>query len=383
LNTYSAFLLNNNAQSNHIEKPIFRYRKIIMKYTNTLKTFLAEYEQYKTDILNPTLDEVNDILGNWEKSEYWHKYITGKGVATPSPVRMIMTRIKHPEKVVDKIFRKCYLFPKGLSFESLKNMHDAIGVRVIVYFSSQLSLIDREIRNSNMMELSNNNPPEAYFEPDILSRLGLSHINQKNKESGYSSIHYMVCLKESAIPEQKRPYFEIQVRTLAQELWSELEHVLSYKPETRTHFSAKRRFQILSREVEVIDEHFNLLYEELIHNQEVATYQDSDTLTFENAPKVLMEIGIQCALTELNPILKVLFSRGIHSIGNLLEIATPRRLVTIRNMYISRTGDAPDNLELISALVVIKGAKTKEIEIERVTSLIDYHNSELYLNRTC
>ena len=46
------------------------------------------------------------------------------------------------------------------------------------------------------------------------------------------------------------------------------------------HFSAKRRFQILSREVGVIDEHFNLLYEDLIHNQEIATYQDSDDTHF-------------------------------------------------------------------------------------------------------
>lgn len=85
--------------------------------------------------------------------------------------------------------------------------------------------------------------------------------------------------------------------------------MLSYKAETRPNLSAKRRFQILSRDVSVIDEHFNLLYEELIHNQQIVEYNDSDILTFENAPKVLSEIGIQCAITELNPILKTLFSR--------------------------------------------------------------------------
>ena len=352
-----------------------------MKYTKKLKKFLEEYEQYESKILKPTLEEVNEYFRDLEKSEYWNKYITGKGVATPSPIRMIMTRIKHPDKVVDKIFRKPYRFPKKLSFESLKNMHDAIGVRIIVYFSSQLSLVDKELRSSNIIEIAENISPKAYFEPDMLNRLGLSHIENKHKESGYSSIHYMVRLKESSITEQERPIFEIQVRTLAQELWCELEHVLSYKPETRTHFSAKRRFQILSREVGVIDDHFNLLYEELIHNQEIASYKDSDTLTFENAPKVFIEIGVQCALTELNPILKVLVSRGIHTIGDLLEIATPRRLVTIRNSYISITGHAPNNLELISALAILKGVKTKEIEIERIKYHIEYHQSEDDYNR--
>ncbi len=349
-----------------------------MKYNDELKNFLAEYEQYKAKILDPTHEEFKNLLKTWEKPEFWYKYNTGKGVATPSPIRMTLTRIKHPEKVVDKIFRKSDLFPKGLSIASLHDMHDAIGARVIVYFSSQLPLIDRELRNSDMFEISEINPPEAYLNSDIHARLGLSHIEQKNKESGYSSIHYMVRLNRSTIPAQERPYFEIQVRTLAQELWSELEHVLAYKPEYRTNLSAKRRLQILSREVGVIDEHFNLLYEELIHNQEIVSYQDSDILTFENSPKVLMEIGIQCALTDLNPILKILFSRDIKTIGELLKIATPRRLVTIRNNYISTLGDAPDNLELISALASLKGAQTKDIEIERIKSQIDYHKKNIF-----
>lgn len=343
-----------------------------MNYNDKLKKFLAEYEQYKLQTLKPSHDELKTILRSWEKPEYWNKYITGKGVATPSPIRMTMTRIKHPEKVVDKIFRKSDIFTKGLSYASLHQMHDVIGARVIVYFSSQLPLIDKELRSSNLFEISEDSPPEAYLDSEILARLGLSHIEQKYKESGYTSVHYTVRLRGSLIPEQERPYLEIQVRTLAQELWCELEHVLSYKPEYRTNLSAKRRFQILSKEVGAIDEHFNLLYEDLIHIQEIASYSDSDILTFENAPKVLMEIGIQCALTELNPILKILFSRDIKTIADLLKIATPRRLVTIRNTYISTIGHAPDNLELISALASLKGAQTKEIEIERVKSQIDY-----------
>jgi putative GTP pyrophosphokinase len=291
---------------------------------------------------------------------------------------MTMTRIKHPDKVVDKIFRKSDIFPKGLSFASLHQMYDVIGARVIVYFSSQLPLIDKELRSSNMFEISEDSPPEAYLNSDILARLGLSHIEQKYKESGYTSIHYTVRLKGNFIPEHERPYVEIQVRTLAQELWCELEHVLSYKPEYRTNLSAKRRLQILSKEVGAIDEHFNLLYEDLIYNQEIASYSDSDILTFENSPKVLMEIGIQCALTELNPILKILFSRDIKTIEDLLNIATPRRLITIRNTFISNIGHAPDNVELISALASLKGAETTEIEIERIKSQIDYHKYDIF-----
>lgn len=344
-----------------------------MKLSRNLKIFLGEYHAYEKRILNPTLEEVNAYLRELEKPEYWKKYTISKDVATPSPIRMIMSRIKQAEKVVEKIFRKSSNFPEELTMESVKQMHDTIGIRIIVYFSSQLSLIDRELRNSKVLEMDENNPPEAFYDHDKLSSLGLSHIRSSQKESGYSSIHYMMRLKESTLPKEERPLFEIQVRTLAQELWCELEHVLSYKPETRPHFSAKRRFQILSKEVAVIDEHFNLLYEELMHNQETATYKETDLLTFENTPKVLAEIGIQCALTELYPITKTLFSSKIQTVKQLLSLATPIRLLTIRNTYISKTGHAPNNIELISALALLKGAKSREVEIARIKSQIDLH----------
>ncbi|EDN69134.1 conserved hypothetical protein [Beggiatoa sp. PS] len=168
---------------------------ILMKYTNKLKKFLSDYEQYEQEILKPTYDEIKKICNRWEKTEYWEKYINHKGVATPSPIRMILTRLKHPEKVVDKILRKAALFPEGLSPKSFRQMHDTIGVRVIVYFSSQLPLVDRELRNLDLIKISDREPPEAYLDSNLLERFGLLHIEQKHKESGYSSIHYTVCLK--------------------------------------------------------------------------------------------------------------------------------------------------------------------------------------------
>ena len=347
-----------------------------MEISNELNSFLKEYSEYESNILKPTLNEINVCLQEMGKTEFWNNYTTGRGVATPSPIKQIVSRIKQPDKVVEKIFRKHELFPDKLCLESLINMQDTIGLRMIVYFPSQLSLIDREFRNSRFFELDENTPPEAFFEPEKLIRLGLSHIQNKQKESGYTSIHYMVRLKESCIPFKDRPVFEIQVRTLAQELWSELEHVLSYKPETRPNLSAKRRFQILSRDVSVIDEHFNLLYEELIHNQEIVEYEDTDILTFENTPKVLSEVGIQCALTELNPILKTLFSREIKTVGSFLNVATPVRLTTIRNNYVSITGHAPNNIEMISTLSILSDTKSIEDENEQIKTHINLQ----YLN---
>ena len=226
-----------------------------------------------------------------------------------------------------------------------------------------------------LLKISRKFPPEAYLNQNYLDRLGLSHIESKNKESGYTSIHYTVSLNDRSVPEEDNPYIEVQVRTLAQELWSELEHVISYKTESRTNISAKRRLQTLSREISVVDEHFNLLYEELIQNQEVAKYVDSDTLTVENLPKIMDELGVKCIFTELRPILKMLSSRSIMTIKDLVTVATPRTLAIIRNSYISKTGHSPNNLELMSAISELKGAKSKKVEIERIKSQIELHQS--------
>ena len=347
----------------------------IMKVSKKLQQFLHEYEHYERHTLEPTYDEIKNCLKQIEDPAHWDLYNIGSTAVNPSPVRMAIARIKRPEAVVDKILRRPDCFPDGLTPKSFQMMSDTIGVRILVYFLSQLPLLDRYLRGSEIFEVSEEMPPEAYLSNDFLRRLGLSHIARKKKESGYSSIHYSARLLKSSIPKHNRPFFEIQVRTLAQELWSELEHVLAYKPENRAHFSARRRFEILSREVSAIDEHFNLLYEELLHHHEAIKYVNTDMLSSENLPAVLAGINIQCILKDIHDILKLLSSRGINTVGDLLEIATPGRMETIRNTYFSLTGSAPESFEIIAALGTLRGAKTVSAEIERINTQINYNRS--------
>ena len=222
-----------------------------MQYHERFRQFLTDYEEYERQILKPTYDEIRKYLCHLENPDYWAKYCGGSVAANPSPVRTTFIRIKRPEKVVDKILRRPDQFPDGLSLSSLRTMHDAIGVRVVIFFLSQLPLVDLDLRTSQprVVEISEQDPPEAYLPRSLMRRLGLTHIPRKEKETGYSSIHYTVRLAQSSVPKEDRPFFEIQIRTLAMELWSELEHNLAYKLETRTNHFATRRFEILSKEL--------------------------------------------------------------------------------------------------------------------------------------
>jgi putative GTP pyrophosphokinase len=254
-------------------------------------------------------------------------------------------------------------------------MFDAIGTRLLVYFLCYLPLVDREIRNSEQLEISRENPPVAYMGDEQTKILSLDHLDRVTKESGYSSIHYTLRLKRSGIPESDRPWFELQVRTMAQELWCVLEHHLGYKPGKRTNMAAKRQFKILSKMVNAIDEHFNFLYEELSRYQEEVTYEGPDPLNAENLPPVLAEIGISCAQRDINNIIQFLYSRGVETVHDLREIATPRRLEIIRNTYLSVIGRQPLNLEVIATLAALRGAANVEEEIQHIKSQIAYRGA--------
>ncbi len=335
-----------------------------------LKRFLDEYEHHVRDVLQPTQDEIRRILTDWQRPEHWVKYKRTNRIPIPTPIKVVYSRIKRPEQVVDKIFRKPERYPAGLHADSFRAMHDAIGVRIVVFFLSHLPLVDRELRSSELFDVSRDEPPMAYMSSYQAKVLSLDHLIQEEKESGYSSVHYVLRLREPAAMTAERPWFEVQVQTAAQELWSEMEHHLGYKPGRRSSMTARRQFKILATMMSAIDEHFDLLYDELNRYQEAETYGDADVLNPENLAAVLAEHGISCAQRDVNNILKFLDSRGVARVRDVRALATPKRLTIIRSTYLAVSGRLPANLEVIATLAALRGASSESAEIERINAQI-------------
>jgi putative GTP pyrophosphokinase len=346
-----------------------------MQDPDQLNEFLTEYEHYVREVLQPTHTEIKELFATWQNPAFWEKYRRSNRVPIPTPVRSLQSRIKRPEQVVDKIFRKPEGFPGGLTVDNLRRMYDAVGFRIIVYTLSHLILIDRELRSSEFLEISTVEPPMAYLPRNTVETLSLDHITHQEKESGYCSVHYCLKLRQSRVPPNQRPWFELQVRTLAQELWSTLEHHLGYKPGQRTNSAARRQFKLLSKQLNVIDEHFNFLYEELNQYQEEVTYDPDDNLDAENLPSVLWEVGIGCAQRDINNILKFLYSRGVERVRDVRQIATPKRLDIIRNTYLAVTGRSAASLEVVASLAALRGAADGEEEIRRIKAQIAYRGA--------
>ena len=312
--------------------------------------FLRLYDEYVRTVLLPTEQELRNFFSYWRQPTAWVNQVSSSRMPAPSPIKRSITRIKRPESVADKILRKPSSFPNGFSAESIKGMQDTLGARIVVYFLSNLPMVDHALRHSEVLEISAADPPVAYLSRDLWERFGLEHVHWEKKESGYASIHYVVRLRSSAIPLVDRPWFEIQVRTLVEDVWGEIEHILGYKPNKRTSFAVKKQFQIISSQLTAIDEHFNLLYEELARFQEEVTYRDLDPLNAENLPPVLSEIGISCAQREIDGLLKLLTSRGIRNVGTLREAANQKRLSLIKSIFLEVEDRSPTHFEIVAAI---------------------------------
>jgi len=270
-------------------------------------------------------------------------------------VQRALSRIKRPESVVDKILRKPSSFPEGLAAKSIDTMYDTLGGRVIVYFLQNLPLVDQELRESEILEVSSIDPPTAYLTQELAEQLGLTKLRVSKKDSGYASLHYTVRFRPTVLRAGLTPWFELQVRTLVEDAWGEVEHVLGYKPDKRTSFAVKRQFRIIASELTAIDEHFNLLFEELSRFQREGIFRDADPLNAENLPPVLSELGIGCAQSEIDGQLKLLTSRSISSVGELRENATSHRLDLIRKTYRDYRDRPPTDFETVAAVAAVRG----------------------------
>jgi putative GTP pyrophosphokinase len=339
-----------------------------------LEQFLTDYQSYIHAVLNPTRTEMKDLFKSWKEPNHWARYAPRTRLPAPSPVQRAFPRIKRPESVVDKILRKRQDFPDGVTIVSINRMYDAVAGRIIVYFLSNLPLIDREIRESGLLELHPTDTPIAYLSQDLTERLGLTHMRRVSKDSGYASLHYIVRMVNSGVEFEKRPWFEIQVRTLAEDLWGEIEHILGYKPEKKTSFAVRKQFQIIGSELSAIDEHFNLLYEELARFQVEVNYSDHNPLNAENLPPLLDELGVGCAQREIDGLLKVLFSRGFTTVADLRKGCTPKKLEIVRNTCRRLQGRDPSSFEIIAGIAAVKDIEDEPEMVNAVKAQTDFLN---------
>jgi len=141
---------------------------------------------------------------------------------------------------------------KGIDYD-YKEMQDLAGIRIIGYVNSDIELISKLIRDNFDVDLSRSIDKSAV--------LGIDKV-------GYKSVHFVVKFKKErcTLPEYKlfnNIFFEIQVRTILQHAWAEIEHDRNYKFSGILPKEINRRFKLLAGVLEVADNEFNQISREI------------------------------------------------------------------------------------------------------------------------
>src|SRR5271166_1964812 len=140
-------------------------------------------------------------------------------------------------KEVDSLIKKL-LIKRHLRYETL---NDKAGLRAVVRFRSEIDLVRKAIE-------------DALDVTEIDDKTASLQVN----EFGYQGLHMQIRLRSSADRSKDWVNYEaeLQIKTKAQSLWSELNHELAYKTNIDLSSEVRRRLFGLAALLETADREF-------------------------------------------------------------------------------------------------------------------------------
>jgi putative GTP pyrophosphokinase len=164
----------------------------------------------------------------------------------------VPSRVKSSESLINKINRS------DKNYKSLEDVTDLIGLRIITYFSEDVDRIANIIENAFKIDQVNSIDKRVALDPDRF---------------GYLSLHYVISFKEDRLKfTEYRKYkglkAEIQIRSILQHTWAEIEHDLGYKSKAQIPKDLRRSFSRIAGLLEIADLEFVKLRSELVKFEE-------------------------------------------------------------------------------------------------------------------
>lgn len=171
------------------------------------------------------------------------------------PTHSVTFRVKSRESASKK------LAGDNEKYTGYADLTDLLGVRVITYFSDQVDRAADFLIPEFEIDHENSVDKRAALDPDRF---------------GYLSLHYIASLNAPRLKmvEYRRFAglgFELQIRSILQHAWAEIEHDLGYKASTALPRQMRRRFSRLAGILELADEEFANLRTSLGSYEEVVS----------------------------------------------------------------------------------------------------------------
>jgi len=161
-----------------------------------------------------------------------------------SIVHSVKSRLKNRDHLKDKIVRKWDSESPISPTNVFERINDLAGVRVLHLYQDQFPNIHTEVLDkiNRQKDWTLVEPPKAYtWDPESKQFFEGLGINVEIKESYYTSVHYVVR------PRLDSPLCcEIQVRTLFEEIWGEVDHTLNY-PTKSENLACREQLKVLAK----------------------------------------------------------------------------------------------------------------------------------------
>lgn len=253
-----------------------------MSKPSTSKQEILEDFKLKKDLLKKYSAKVEGLIG---------ELLIDKSI----PTHQISVRVKEYDSLAKKLDKKAG------KYLTLNEVTDIVGIRIIVYLENEVDFVAAVIDKEFIIDKENS----------------IDKRKSKVDSFGYKSLHYVVSLNEQRckLTEYKRfkdLKAEIQIRSVLQHAWAEIEHDLGYKGANEIPEQHKRTFHRIAAQLETADLEFVRLkkdlddYEQILPKDIVAkpeevlidkaslkSYLDKSVLVADIDQKIATAIGGQ------------------------------------------------------------------------------------------
>lgn len=171
-----------------------------------------------------------------------HPTLTSPGAEV---VHSYKRRLKDKAHLREKLIRK---FESGADITEdnfFTMITDLAGVRILHLFQGDFGAIDDVVRQKVADgDWTLAERPKAYtWDPDTVAYFGNFDLEVSQKPTAYTSVHYLIR------PRADSPICcELQVRTLFEEIWGEVDHRINY-PRPTADLACHEQIQVLSKVV--------------------------------------------------------------------------------------------------------------------------------------
>jgi putative GTP pyrophosphokinase len=192
------------------------------------------------EILDPYSLAVNELI-----TKFNHIIDEYKHAGAYSPIEQVTGRVKTISSILEKSQKK------SIDLRNFEEMIDDIaGIRIICQFVEDIYKVVDIIKNRSDMTVTHE---KNYIE--------------NAKKSGYRSYHMIVIYAVETLKGKKELQVEIQIRTLAMNFWSTIEHSLAYKYKQNMPEEIRERLSSAAEAILILDREMSVVRDEIMDAQ--------------------------------------------------------------------------------------------------------------------